>query len=105
MLARSTDGGRTFRNYAWTSKPFDPEGGFIGDYSGIAAYAGRVYGIWGRNARADENAEKAKKAEPRDMQKKEECPSSDGSQNRGRRTKRVQIVEVGVADFSTASSP
>jgi hypothetical protein len=104
VLARSTDGGRTFRNYAWTSKPFDPEGGFIGDYSGIAAYAGRVYGIWGRNARADENPETPKRVETQDKPKKEESPSSDESQNRPRRTKRVQIVEVGVADFSTESS-
>ncbi len=103
VLARSTDGGRTFANYAWTSKPFDPEGGFIGDYSGIAAYAGRVYGVWGRNARADENAETPKKAETQEKPKKEEPPSSDGSQNKPRRTKRVQIVEVGVADFSSVS--
>jgi hypothetical protein len=104
VLARSADGGRTFLNYAWTSKPFDPEGGFIGDYSGIAAYAGRVYGIWGRNARADENAETPKKTETQNKPKKEESPLSDGSQNNRRRMKRVQIVEVGVADFSTASS-
>jgi hypothetical protein len=102
VLARSTDGGRTFANYAWTSKPFDPEGGFIGDYSGIAAYAGRVYGVWGRNARADEKAETSKKAESQKKPKKEESPSSDGSQNKPRRTKRVQVVEVGVADFSSA---
>jgi hypothetical protein len=101
VLARSTDGGRTFLNYAWTSKPFDPEGGFIGDYSGIAAYGGRVYGIWGRNARADENAETLKKAETAEKQKKEE---SDGSPDKSRRKKRVQVVEVGVADFSGASS-
>jgi hypothetical protein len=103
VLARSTDGGRTFANYAWTSKPFDPEGGFIGDYSGIAAYAGRVYGVWGRNARADENAETPKKTETQEKPKKDEPPSSDGSQNKPRRTKRVQIVEVGVADFSSVS--
>ena len=103
VLARSTDGGRTFANYAWTSKPFDPEGGFIGDYSGIAAYAGRVYGVWGRNARADENAETPNKTETQEKPKKDEPPSSDGSQNKPRRTKRGQIVEVGVADFSTVS--
>jgi hypothetical protein len=105
VLARSTDGGRTFANYAWTSKPFDPEGGFIGDYSGIAAYAGRVYGVWGRNARADENAETPKKAETQKEPKKEGSPSSDGSQSKPRPTKRVQIVEIGVADFFSASRP
>ncbi len=45
-LARSTDGGRAFRNYAWTHKPFDPDDAFIGDYSGLAAYNGCVYGTW-----------------------------------------------------------
>ncbi len=46
VLARSTDGGRRFVNYAWTRKPFDPHGTFIGDYTGLAARAGRVYGAW-----------------------------------------------------------
>ncbi|MGH9451954.1 MAG: sialidase family protein [Terriglobia bacterium] len=45
-LARSTDESRTFANYAWSVKPFDADGGFIGDYTGIAAYNGRVYGAW-----------------------------------------------------------
>ena len=46
VLARSTDGGRNFNNYAWTDEPFEAGGVFFGDYSGIAAYGGRVYGIW-----------------------------------------------------------
>src|SRR5271169_2080809 len=46
VLARSTDGARTFANYAWTDDPFEAGGVFFGDYSGIAAYGGRVYGIW-----------------------------------------------------------
>ena len=45
-LARSTDGGRHFMNYAWTDRPFDPRGQFMGDYNGIAAYGGAVYGVW-----------------------------------------------------------
>ena len=45
-LARSTDGGRTFQNYAWMDQPFDAQGVFIGDYNGIAALNGRVYGVW-----------------------------------------------------------
>jgi hypothetical protein len=45
-LARSTDGGRTFENYAWTREAFDPQDVFIGDYTGLAAYNGCVYGIW-----------------------------------------------------------
>ena len=45
-LARSTDGGRTFQNYAWMDQPFDAQGVFMGDYNGIAALNGRVYGVW-----------------------------------------------------------
>ena len=45
-LARSTDGGRTFQNYAWMDQPFDAQGVFMGDYNGISALNGRVYGVW-----------------------------------------------------------
>ena len=45
-LARSTDGGNTFTNYAWTTKPFVGHNTFLGDYSWLTAYAGRVYGSW-----------------------------------------------------------
>ncbi len=45
-LARSTDGGRSFTNYAWTTQPFYPAHAFMGDYTGIAARGGHVYGIW-----------------------------------------------------------
>ena len=45
-LARSTDGGRTFVNYTWTTTPFDPGRVFLGDYTGLAASGGRVYGAW-----------------------------------------------------------
>jgi hypothetical protein len=46
VLARSTDGGQTFQNYSWMDQGFDAKGAFLGDYSGIAALNGRVYGIW-----------------------------------------------------------
>ena len=45
-LARSTDGGRTFTNYAWSDTPFEGESVFLGDYAWLTAYDGRVYGIW-----------------------------------------------------------
>ena len=45
-LARSKDGGSTFANYVWAEEPFAGNRQFIGDYLGIAAWAGRVYGIW-----------------------------------------------------------
>lgn len=46
VLARSTDSGRTFVNYAWTNTPFDPARVFLGDYTGLAAFGDRVYGAW-----------------------------------------------------------
>lgn len=45
-LARSTDGGRTYRNFAWTRVPTDPRNEFMGDYTGIAAYGGNVFAAW-----------------------------------------------------------
>jgi hypothetical protein len=53
VLARSTDGGRTFPNYAWTSTPFDPGHIFLGDYTGLAASGGRVYGVWTEKPKGD----------------------------------------------------
>ena len=49
-LARSTDGGRTFVNYAWTTTLSDPKRANHGDYIGIAALGGRVYGAWVESA-------------------------------------------------------
>jgi hypothetical protein len=45
-LARSRDGGRSFTNYLWSEQPFAGHRQFIGDYLGIAAWQGRVYGVW-----------------------------------------------------------
>lgn len=45
-LARSTDGGRTFTNYQWSDAPFEARGAFLGDYTWMTAYGGRVYGVW-----------------------------------------------------------
>lgn len=49
-LARSTDGGQSFSNYAWSEGSFDPGDAFLGDYNGIAALNGRVYGAWTETA-------------------------------------------------------
>ncbi|HEV2387745.1 MAG TPA: hypothetical protein VGS20_10880 [Candidatus Acidoferrales bacterium] len=78
VLARSADGGRTFRNYAWTTTPFDPADDFIGDYSGLTAFNGCVYGDWTEEAPSDSGAN----------------PPS-GRRHENRRT----IVRVGVARF------
>jgi hypothetical protein len=45
-LARSIDGGRSFRNYAWTTVPFNPLRAFLGDYTWIDAYNNRVAAAW-----------------------------------------------------------
>jgi len=45
-LARSTDGGRTFTNHAWTTTAFTGDSVFLGDYEWLVAQDGRVYGAW-----------------------------------------------------------
>lgn len=46
-LARSTDGGQTFKNFKVDLKPFHTSASvFFGDYSGIAAYDGRVIPVF-----------------------------------------------------------
>jgi hypothetical protein len=82
VLARSTDGGRTFVNYAWATEPFDPDEEFIGDYSGITALGGKVYGAWARTPGAEEKSEAA------------------GSEQNKKKVR--MFVEVGIADFSTS---
>jgi Neuraminidase (sialidase) len=110
VLARSTDGGHTFANYAWTKNAFDPQGDFIGDYSGISAYGGRVYGVWGRNARPDEfahqpqsgaEASSTEKSGPNgEKQRKEKQDFAAMPEAQQKPKGKIQVVEVGVADFS-----
>ena len=89
VLARSTDGGRTFTNYAWTDEAFEASGVFFGDYSGIAAYGGRVYGIWTEKP-APAPEIKTKPEEGKDTKDaKEAKPQPRGT-----------IVKIGTADFS-----
>jgi hypothetical protein len=45
-LARSTDGGRTFANYAWSGASSDPKQACLGDYIGLAVLNGLVYAAW-----------------------------------------------------------
>jgi len=91
VLARSTDGGRTFNNYSWTDEAFEAGGVFFGDYSGLAAYGGRVYGVWTEKPappatplETDTKAESASKPED-----KKEKPSPRGT-----------VVKLGTADFN-----
>jgi hypothetical protein len=80
VLARSSDGGRSFVNYAWTDELFEAGGVFFGDYTGIAAFGGRVYGVW---------TEKPPN----------QTESSQGSSATPRR-RQGTVVKVGTADFS-----
>lgn len=73
-LARSTDGGKTFTNYAWDTDAFDADGDFLGDYLAITTFGNRVYGAW-----AHQTSEPAK-------------------EERGKRTRTV--LRVGTADFN-----
>jgi hypothetical protein len=50
VLARSTNGGQSFANYEWSESSFDPDDAFLGDYLGISAMNGRVYGAWTETA-------------------------------------------------------
>lgn len=45
-LARSTDGGRTFKNYDWSDRSFAGENASLGDYMWMTVHDGRVYGVW-----------------------------------------------------------
>jgi hypothetical protein len=89
VLARSTDGGHNFTNYAWTDEPFEASGVFFGDYSGLAAYGGRVYGIWTEKPvpppEVKDKAEEGKEAKDA----KDAKPRPHGT-----------IVKIGTADFS-----
>ena len=83
-LARSEDAGRSFTNYAWTIDPFESHQDFIGDYTGIAAFQDRVYGIW------------TEERPPASPPKPSANPSEEGSAA-GRHS---TVVRVGIADFS-----
>jgi hypothetical protein len=87
VLGRSSDGGRSFNNYAWTEEPFEAGGVFFGDYSGLAAYGGRVYGIW------------TEKPAPASANHKEAGAKEADSKPQPKGT----VVKVGVADFTNGS--
>jgi len=83
VLARSTDGGHSFQNYAWTSEPFEAGGVFFGDYTGIAASGGRVYGVWTEKPAVVQQA-------------------ASGAENKSGKPKpQGTVIKVGVADFNS----
>lgn len=83
-LARSVDGGRTFKNYAWTQDAFVTRSEeFIGDYIGIAALNNKVYGVWAEIAPPTATKEKTDAPPPTSF--RPHC-----------------VVRVGVADFGNS---
>jgi hypothetical protein len=91
-LARSTDGGKSFQNYAWSQKPFvASQEDFMGDYSGIASFNNRVYGAW------TEDTPEKKKISAR--------PQNSSGENKEDHTGDHTIVRVGIADFSQPTPP
>lgn len=97
-LARSTDGGQSFQNYAWMGEPFsdqiDGRGAFMGDYTGIAALDGRVYGVW------------TVKPPPPPGPMPRFAPGRPSAASRAEYEKYVgTLIQVGVADFSGPAPP
>ncbi len=93
-LARSSDGGRTFVNYAWSDKAVDPKQSSLGDYIGLAARDGRVYGAWPENAPWPKGmaSKKPQKPAPADMEVKDETWPFGPT-----------ALRIGIADFRAAA--
>jgi Neuraminidase (sialidase) len=94
VLARSTDSGRSFSNYAWSDEPFEASGVFFGDYSGIAAYGGRVYGIWTEKPVPAPEPKSKTEDGKNATDSKEDKPQPHGT-----------IVKLGMAEFSSSDPP
>ena len=75
-LARSTDQGHSFTNYAWSEAAFTGENVFLGDYSWLVAQNGRVHGVW------------------------VEALAPEASAKPNPRNRTATIVKVGTADFT-----
>lgn len=84
VLGRSVDGGHTFSNYAWAEEPFEAGGVFFGDYNGLAAYGGRLYGVWTEKPNPTPRPDK-------------EASNQEASQPRG------TVVKAGTADFANST--
>ncbi len=81
-LARSVNGGKTFTNYAWSETLFESQQAFLGDYTWLAAYDNRVYGIWTETLPPEQ--------------------TPPGTMPTGPLRRQPTAVRVGFADFSEA---
>ncbi len=79
-LARSTDGGKSFVSYSWSESAFESQNAFLGDYTWLAAYNGKVYGAWTEA-----------------LPVSTEAPSPQP----GHPPRAMTVVRVGFADFSS----
>jgi hypothetical protein len=76
-LARSTDGGNTFVNYAWEKIPFESQQpAFLGDYTWLTVLNGKAYGAW------------------------TEAASTEVRSKAGRPPRLETVIKIGFADFS-----
>ena len=119
VLARSTDGARTFQNYAWSTRPSDPTDVFMGDYTDIAALGGRVYGVWPRTALPEEwpgfgeshvpDVQSPQKSEKEQTSGVDKAPGKQEAQPEGVEKALIEgkglVIEVGAADFSAGTAP
>jgi hypothetical protein len=94
VLARSTDQGQTWMNYAWTKEAFAAHEDFLGDYTGLAALNGHVYGAW-----AEEAALPATPA-PKAPGGPAAAPPDTQDHTISAKPRHRTVVRVGVADFS-----
>jgi hypothetical protein len=77
-IAHSSDGGKTFANYAWAENSFETQQpAFLGDYTWLTAYNGKVFGIW-----------------------TEVQPIPETEPKTGPSSRPATVVRVGLADFS-----
>ena len=118
VLARSADAGKTFKNYVWSTKPSDPTDVFMGDYMGITAYAGKVYGVWTRTAQPDEwpitpvpkekNGSSKDSAREPAKDKDSKDAKSENAEKEGEVDEKVPlktkglVIEIGLAAFANA---
>src|ERR1700722_4857957 len=98
-LARSTDGGQSFQNFAWTTEPFEAGEVFFGDYSGVAASGGRMYGVWTEKPVGVPDVEK--KSENKSDAAKDKDDKERDNKEKDQPRPRGTVVKLGVADFNT----
>ncbi len=86
-LARSVDGGRSFVNYAWSDVQADPKQACLGDYIGLAASGGRVYGAWTENVPQPASLKPVRKGGAKEKKLDPDWPAGPSA------------IRVGIADF------